>query len=103
MVSFGDKIPGRERPWLRYDRISVENAPLAAPSPLSHDTGDTASGGQFDGYLRAQSPGFHRALFARDNAEARRKAHAHLSWWLPEIVAQVVGMLCLLGRFDTVS
>ena len=78
MVSFGDKIPGRERPWLRYDRILVEDALLAAPSPLSHDTGDIASAEQLDGCLRAYSPGFHQALLPRENAEVKRKAHIYL-------------------------
>lgn len=97
----GDEIPDRERDCLR-DGLILENVPLATPPPVSHDgTETTASVGQLGDESRAPSLCFGQVPSAPEKAEVKDKAHTRLSWWLPEILSQVVGMLCLLGRFDT--
>jgi len=50
---------------------------------------------------RRQNLAYERALLDSNDATEEWKAtHTHLFWWLPEILALVAGMLCLLGKFN---
>jgi hypothetical protein len=102
MDNFEDMTPGRERQCLRDDPI-LENATLTTPCSVNLDgTEATTSTGQPPDEVCAESLSLGRALSASEMAEARRRAHTRLAWWLPEILSQVGGMLCLMGRFNRV-
>ena len=102
MNDFGSTIPGQDRDCLRDEPI-LENAPLSTPSQvIDDDTDVTASVCQVGNESHAPSHCLDQVPSAREKAELRRKTHTRLVWWLPEILSQAAGMLCLLGRFDTV-
>lgn len=85
----GDDISGRDRP--QQDQTWVENWPLVAPSSLScNGTEVTASTERFYSGMKTQPPGIDRAPSARKN-------YTRLLQWLPEILSQIGGLLCLLG------
>ena len=51
--------------------------------------------------LRPQSPGSYNTLLSPGAAKERKRAHMQMSWWLPETLPQVGGILCLLGRLTS--
>ncbi|KAK0725856.1 hypothetical protein B0H67DRAFT_571729 [Lasiosphaeris hirsuta] len=97
----GHRDEKKPKPWLTYDseRIPIQGIPLAEPSP--HLDAKPAAPNQDndsdDDRNRPQSPGFHRLLFSAETASAQKRAHMHPSWWLPEILSQIGGILCLLA------
>ncbi|KAK1757953.1 hypothetical protein QBC47DRAFT_294486, partial [Echria macrotheca] len=46
---------------------------------------------------RPQSSGSCDTLVGPESAQQRRRARMQMSWWLPEILSQVGGILCLLA------
>ncbi len=99
MDDFGNTIPGRDRDCLRDEPI-LENAPLSTPPQVvCDDTDVTASVCQAGNESYAPSQCLGQVPSAREKVELRRKTHTRLVRWLPEILSQVAGMLCLLGRF----
>ncbi|KAK3337607.1 hypothetical protein B0T19DRAFT_481899 [Cercophora scortea] len=88
----------RVKPWQRYERVSPQTAKqVDAASLLNDSEREAGSTEDLHGGRKPemQSDGFHRMLFSQENAETRKKARIHPSWWLPEILSQVGGMVCL--------
>ena len=110
------------KPWLGYDRMPLEAVKCVGvvldldPLPSSRSAVGIAGVETKDEVMAASSssmnllgddtthlvstdPDYHRVVVSQGGDQGERKrAHMHPSWWLPEILAQVGGIICLVGK-----
>jgi len=90
---------GRKPPWLQYNRVRPENSQQLRHAASSIDKAEMMwSEEQPVEGLRRQSTGLQQILLGPEKEEERRRAHMSAAWWLPEILSQIGGLLCLLGK-----
>ena len=96
-INHNENARCKKPPLLTSDRtssISTLHTLQSTPMKLESEIMKSAKGASIDDGLLSRSFGFCLALFGQEG----KRAHMHPMWWLPEILSQIGGMLCLLGR-----
>ena len=94
----------------RHDRRSHENATPMEGTKASSVNSDEVTVGHKQGEEAKsadntrkllQPPNVRRGTFGQGGVKDRMRASFYRSWWLPEILAQASGILCLLGKLGS--
>ena len=88
---------------LYYDGVgmqstsSVETSQFVRPPPSPKYEASEGEKGEEPGRDCASPSSFDSARFSQQDTTHKR-SHKHAIWWLPEILSQIGGILCLAGK-----
>ena len=88
---------------LYYDGMGMESTrsvetsqSVRPPLPPQYEASEREKG-EKSGRDRESPSSFDSARFSQ-NDTTHKRSHKHAIWWLPEILSQVGGILCLAGK-----
>ena len=96
-----DGASDRRHPWRKYESLPGENSPRAETllSFKERMATMTLSEQNDSPQQSVLLPDLRHAGLSRSVKTRRERAHMGPWWWMPEILSQIGGMLCLLGTF----
>ena len=101
---FENEYAQERKPWLRNSQKPAEAVEPKGTADMRRSESETAAMSARRAREEARlkdATRRRRRIFSAGTTEERRRAHVHPSWWMPEILSQVGGMICLLGaRFS---
>ena len=96
---FNNEYANERKPWSRHSRRPAETDGAKGRAEIRGEESEIVqmSARRARAESRLKSAKYHHNLLGSGTTEERKKAHMHPSWWMPEILSLVGGMLCLLG------
>jgi hypothetical protein len=96
---FENEYANERKSWLRNSRMpaeAVEQKGTVDSREQESEVAMSARRAREEARLK-NARRLRRKIFSAGTTEERRRAHVHPSWWMPEILSQIGGMICLLG------